>query len=147
MTAPFRVALSGDFRKPDGSPVYPDFDLTPLKNAPGVEMAFLESANPIRGEQLEDFDAFFSQRGQELLATSGALELRRGESPLDFERRLEQLFNAAYTFGDEERSLFAGFSAFQVPRQREQFQAMDPGLVWNRTCPFRLRWNLPQELP
>jgi D-3-phosphoglycerate dehydrogenase len=53
----FRVALSGDFRKADGSPTYPDFDLEPLRRAPGVEMAFLESANPIRAEQLEDFDA------------------------------------------------------------------------------------------
>ncbi|MER8481785.1 NAD(P)-dependent oxidoreductase [Mesorhizobium sp. M1322] len=55
--AMFRVALSGDFRKPDGSPTFPDFDLTPLRNAPSVEMAFLESNNPLRGEQLEDFDA------------------------------------------------------------------------------------------
>src|SRR6478672_7205513 len=57
MPGTFRVALSGDFKKPDGSPTYPDFDLTPLKTAPGVEMVFLESANPIRSEQLEDFDA------------------------------------------------------------------------------------------
>ena len=53
----FRVALSGDFRKPDGSPTYPDFDLEPLRNAPGVEVAFLESANPLRADELEDFDA------------------------------------------------------------------------------------------
>ncbi len=57
MTAPFRVAISGDLRKADGSPTYPDFDLEPLRAAPGVETAFLESASPIRGEQLEDFDA------------------------------------------------------------------------------------------
>jgi phosphoglycerate dehydrogenase-like enzyme len=57
MPAPFRVALSGDFKKADGSPTYPDFDLTPLKTAPHVEMAFLESDNPLRAEQLEDFDA------------------------------------------------------------------------------------------
>ncbi len=57
MTAPFRVALSGDFRKADGSPVYPDFDLAPLKSAPGVEMEFLEPADPIRAEQVTDFDA------------------------------------------------------------------------------------------
>src|SRR5437762_4125252 len=57
MAAPFRVALSGDFRKADGSPTYPDFDLAPLQNAPNVEMAFLEPANPIRAGQLEDFDA------------------------------------------------------------------------------------------
>lgn len=57
MADKFRVALSGDFRKPDGSPTFPDFDLEPLRSAPGVEMAYLESANPLRAEQLEDFDA------------------------------------------------------------------------------------------
>jgi D-3-phosphoglycerate dehydrogenase len=57
MADKFHVALSGDFRKADGSPTYPDFDLAPLKAAPDVEMEFLESANPIRGEQLETFDA------------------------------------------------------------------------------------------
>jgi D-3-phosphoglycerate dehydrogenase len=57
MTTPFRVAISGDLRKPDGSPSYPDFDLEPLRNAPQVEVEFLESANPFRAEQLEDFDA------------------------------------------------------------------------------------------
>ncbi len=57
MTAPFRVALSGDLRKPDGSPTYPDFDLTPLRAVPGVEAVFLDPANPLRAEQLEDFDA------------------------------------------------------------------------------------------
>jgi D-3-phosphoglycerate dehydrogenase len=55
--AKFRVALSGDFRKPDGSPTYPDFDIEPLRNASGVEIAYLESASPLRAEQLEDFDA------------------------------------------------------------------------------------------
>ncbi len=57
MTDTFRVALSGDFRQPDGSPTYPDFDLTPLRTTPGLEMEFLETANPLRAEQLEDFDA------------------------------------------------------------------------------------------
>jgi phosphoglycerate dehydrogenase-like enzyme len=53
----FRVALSGDFIKPDGSPTYPDFDLAPLRGARDVEMAFLESRNPLTADQLEDFDA------------------------------------------------------------------------------------------
>jgi phosphoglycerate dehydrogenase-like enzyme len=57
MGAPFRVALSGDFRKADGSPVFPDFDLTPLRTAKDVTFEFLENANPLRGELLEDFDA------------------------------------------------------------------------------------------
>jgi phosphoglycerate dehydrogenase-like enzyme len=55
--APFRVALSGDFKKADGSPTYPDFDLGPLRSESGLEMAFLEPHNPVRSEQLEDFDA------------------------------------------------------------------------------------------
>jgi D-3-phosphoglycerate dehydrogenase len=54
---PFRVALSGDFRKPDGSPTYPDFDLTPLGTTPGLEMDYLEPRNPLTADQLEDFDA------------------------------------------------------------------------------------------
>src|SRR5271156_241800 len=57
MAEMFRVALSGDFRKADGSPTYPDFDLGPLRATKDVEIAFLESANPLRGDQLEDFDA------------------------------------------------------------------------------------------
>jgi phosphoglycerate dehydrogenase-like enzyme len=57
MADKFRVALSGDFKKPDGSPTFPDFDLAPLQSAPGVEVVFLENANPLRSEQLADFDA------------------------------------------------------------------------------------------
>jgi phosphoglycerate dehydrogenase-like enzyme len=57
MADKFRIALSGDFRKADGSPTFPDFDLAPLQSAPGVEVAFLENANPIRADQLADFDA------------------------------------------------------------------------------------------
>src|SRR5580700_10394778 len=57
MSAPFRVALSGDFRKADGSPVYPDFDLEPLRQAANVEFAYLEPRNPMQAEQLEGFDA------------------------------------------------------------------------------------------
>ena len=33
----FRVAISGDFKKPDGSPAFPDFDLSPLERNPVVE--------------------------------------------------------------------------------------------------------------
>jgi D-3-phosphoglycerate dehydrogenase len=76
MAGTFRVALSGDFKKADGSPTYPDFDLTPLKKAPGVEMKFLEPSNPIRGEQLEDFDALIllaHRFGKESVPKSGRL--------------------------------------------------------------------------
>src|ERR1700722_19634569 len=57
MSGPFRVALSGDFRKLDGSQVYPDFDLEPLRQAPNVEFAYLEPRNPVEADQLKDFDA------------------------------------------------------------------------------------------
>ncbi len=76
MADKFRVALSGDFRKADGSPTYPDFDLKPLQSAPGVEMEFIESANPIRGDQLEDFDALIlliHRFGPESIPKSGRL--------------------------------------------------------------------------
>jgi phosphoglycerate dehydrogenase-like enzyme len=53
----FRVALSGDFKKSDGSPTFPDFNLEPLKSAPGIEMAFLDPTDPIESRQIADFDA------------------------------------------------------------------------------------------
>jgi phosphoglycerate dehydrogenase-like enzyme len=53
----FHVALSGDFRKPDGSPTYPDFNLGPLRSAAGVQVSFLANANPLRADQLDDVDA------------------------------------------------------------------------------------------
>jgi phosphoglycerate dehydrogenase-like enzyme len=55
--AAFRVALSGDFRKADGSPTFPDFDLTPLLTAKNVETVYLDNASPLKAEQLQDFDA------------------------------------------------------------------------------------------
>ncbi|MBL8906156.1 MAG: dehydrogenase, partial [Rhizobiales bacterium] len=76
MAGKFRVALSGDFKKADGSPTYPDFDLGPLKSAPGIEMSFIDSTSPIKGEQLEDFDALIllaHRFGRESVPKSGRL--------------------------------------------------------------------------
>ncbi|NQV98346.1 MAG: dehydrogenase [Rhodospirillales bacterium] len=54
----FRVALSADFKKPDGSPAYPMFDLSPLEDDPDVEVAY---AKPVDGrmtaESMAGFDA------------------------------------------------------------------------------------------
>ena len=78
MAAPFRVALSGDFRKPDGSPTFPDFDLAPLRSAPGLEMAFLEAANPLRADQIADFDALIlltPRFGSESIHPNGRLSV------------------------------------------------------------------------
>src|SRR5262245_16068648 len=56
-TSPFRVVLSGDFKKPDGSPTFPDFDVSPLQQQPGVEFAYLDRGDEIRAEQMADADA------------------------------------------------------------------------------------------
>ncbi len=56
MAHSFRVALSGDFKKPDGSPVFPDFDVSPLFQTPGVDVVYLEPGPAIRPEQVADID-------------------------------------------------------------------------------------------
>ena len=57
MADKFRVALSGDFKKADGSPTFPDFDVEPLSKAPGVDVAYIDASNPVRADQIADFDA------------------------------------------------------------------------------------------
>lgn len=54
---PFRVVLSGDFKKPDGSPTFPDFDISPLQRQPGVECLYLDRSDEIRADQVADADA------------------------------------------------------------------------------------------
>ncbi len=54
----FEVALSGDFRLPDGSPAYPSFDLAPLHDHPGVNVRFVDPVDgAIPAAALEDVDA------------------------------------------------------------------------------------------
>ena len=53
----FRVALSADFRKPDGSPSFPEFDLSPLEDHPDIDMFYLEPEPEIPAAQLSDVDA------------------------------------------------------------------------------------------
>jgi len=53
----FRVALSRDFKKPDGSPAFPDFDLTPLAQNPAVEYDYIQTNGVIGAADLEGFDA------------------------------------------------------------------------------------------
>jgi len=55
--SPFRVVLSGDFKKPDGSPTFPDFDTSPLQGQPGVECLYLDRSDEIRADQVADADA------------------------------------------------------------------------------------------
>ena len=53
----FRIALSGDFKKPDRSPAFPDFDLSPLEQNPAVEHRFLSTNGVIQAADLEGYDA------------------------------------------------------------------------------------------
>jgi len=54
----FRVALSGDFIRPDGAPAFPDFDVTALENEPGVEVAYVQPVDGVMpAAGLADFDA------------------------------------------------------------------------------------------
>ena len=43
--ARFKVALSSDFRKADGSPTFPMFDLSPLQNDPDIEMVWADAVD------------------------------------------------------------------------------------------------------
>jgi phosphoglycerate dehydrogenase-like enzyme len=53
-----RVALSHDFRLADGSPAYPDFDLSPLRDDPRIEMVWLPDRNGhVSAEDVRDIDA------------------------------------------------------------------------------------------
>jgi D-3-phosphoglycerate dehydrogenase len=53
----FRVALSGDFKRADGSPAFPDFDLSPLEQNPSVDFAFIPADGVVKAKDLEGFDA------------------------------------------------------------------------------------------
>ena len=53
----FRVVLSADFRKADGSPSFAEFDLSPLQDHPDIDLFFLEPEPEISAAQLSDVDA------------------------------------------------------------------------------------------
>jgi phosphoglycerate dehydrogenase-like enzyme len=53
----FRIALSGDFTKADGSAAFPDFDMSPLDRDPNVEWAWVPGEGILQAKDLEGFDA------------------------------------------------------------------------------------------
>jgi D-isomer specific 2-hydroxyacid dehydrogenase, catalytic domain len=54
----FRVALSGDYLRPDGSAAFPDFDLAPLHSNPLIEIGYVAAETGIiPAGALEDYDA------------------------------------------------------------------------------------------
>ena len=54
----FRIALSGDFSKADGTPTFPSFDLTPIEEKPNAELKWVHAVDGvIPAEGLADCDA------------------------------------------------------------------------------------------
>lgn len=54
----FRVGLSADFQRPDGSPAFPSFDLSPLDYEPGLEWSWIPVTDGrIRAEDMAGIDA------------------------------------------------------------------------------------------
>ncbi len=58
MAENFRVAVSSDFIKPDGSPAFPMFDMSPLDEKANVEWKYLEERDgPVSAAELSGHDA------------------------------------------------------------------------------------------
>ena len=54
----FRIGISSDFLKADGSPSMPEFDRSPMERDPGVELEFVSAVDgEFTPEALEDLDA------------------------------------------------------------------------------------------
>jgi D-3-phosphoglycerate dehydrogenase len=53
----FRVGLSGDFFRDDGSPCFPEFDLAPLTDRADVELVVLDKQPSVTAAQTSDLDA------------------------------------------------------------------------------------------
>ena len=58
MADKFRIALSADFLTPEGEPLFPMFDRTPLDEDPDIEWRYLENAEgPVDASELAGHDA------------------------------------------------------------------------------------------
>jgi len=57
VSVPFRVAVSGDFLKADGSTAYPDVDLSPLISHPGVAIDYVAFGPEVSATAVKGYDA------------------------------------------------------------------------------------------
>ncbi len=101
----FRVAIDGAFVKPDGTPAYPDFDLEPLRDTPGVDVQFVQLGAECVPEALEGFDALI------LLGT----RFTRASAPKDGRLRLIARFGVGYDTVDVEACTDAGIALTITP--------------------------------
>ncbi len=104
--ARYRVALSGDFRKPDGSPTYPMFDLSPLESRPDVELVYVDPVDGVMpAEGLEGVDALI------LLVP----RFERRSVPKDGRLALVARFGVGYDSVDVEACTEAGIALAITP--------------------------------
>ncbi len=73
----FRVAIDSDFRKADGSPAYPAFDLAPLSENADVHMEYVDLGGSAPPSVAENFDALIllGRRFSRSSAVAGRLQL------------------------------------------------------------------------
>ena len=102
----FRVALSGDFKKADGTVAFPMFDLSKLDNEPNLEWEYVD---PVEGRMeassLVGFDALI------LLAAS----FDKNSLPDDGRLRLIARFGVGYDSVDIEACSLAGIGVVITP--------------------------------
>ena len=103
----FRVALSADFLKPDGSPTLADFDLTPLHRDPRIEIGYVRAVSDvIPASALEDYDALILY----------AHQLRRDSLPASRRLGLVARFGVGYDTVDVEALADQGVATIITPR-------------------------------
>jgi D-3-phosphoglycerate dehydrogenase len=101
----FRVAIDGDFIKPDGSPAYPMFDLAPLHANPDVEVVHVRLGKTASAAALAGFDALI------LLSNRFAAE----SVPADGRLRIVARFGVGYDTVDVAACSNAGIALTITP--------------------------------
>ncbi len=103
----FRVALSGDFVRADGSPTFPDFDLSPLENDPRIELGYVQPMDgAVPAEALRGYDALI------LLAP----RMTRASLPKDGQLALVARFGVGYDNVDVEHLAAEGVATVITPK-------------------------------
>ncbi len=106
MMEPFRVGISSDFYGPDGTPAFPDFDVSPLRTDPKVEVGNIPVVDGvIRADDLAGFDAMILLGGK----------CRRDSLPGDGRLAMVARFGVGYDNVDIEACTDNGIAAVITP--------------------------------
>jgi D-3-phosphoglycerate dehydrogenase len=102
----FRVALSADFLKPDGSAAFPDFDLSPLTSDPRIELDYVAAEGGVlSAAALEGYDALILF----------AFQMRRSSLPPDRRLAIVARFGVGYDSVDVEGLADVGVATVITP--------------------------------